>query len=133
MARRVLSYTVDNEGRDKGKVFVLTEMPASKAEKWAIKAVSAMVAAGVDVPDGIDLQGMAGLAQVGISAFSKIPFEQAEPLLDEMFECIEIAPDAKNRSVVRRLVEDDIEDVATRFKLRMELFKLHLGFFDSAA
>ena len=132
MARRKLEYSV-TEGRDKGKLFILTEMPASRAERWAMRAAMAAISAGVELPEGIEFQGMAGIAQAGITAFAKIPFDVAGPLLDEMFGCVQFVPDPTNRSIVRDLIEDDIEDVATRFKLRMELFKLHIGFFDNAA
>ena len=51
MARTVSNYTVTDEGRDNGKVFVLTEMPASRAESWAMRALLALMAGGVEVPE----------------------------------------------------------------------------------
>ena len=50
MARSISNYTVQDEGRDNGKVFVLTEMPASRAESWAMRALLALMANGVEVP-----------------------------------------------------------------------------------
>ena len=35
MARKTQTYTIDSGGRDKGKTFLITEMPATKAEDWA--------------------------------------------------------------------------------------------------
>lgn len=128
MARRSVTVRIDAEGRDKGKAFLLTEMPATRAEKWAIKALLAISRSGADLPDGFDSLGMAGLARVGIGALLKLPFEDAEPLLDEMFACVQAIPDPTNASVIRSLIEDDIEEVSTRIKLRFELLKLHTGF-----
>ena len=125
MARKTLTITIDASGRDKGKIFVLTEMPASQAERWALRALSALAGSGVEVPDDLKDAGFAGLARLGIQAFGNLPWEKAEPLLDEMFRCVQCQPSPK---VVRDLVEDDIEEIATRLKLRMELFKLHADF-----
>lgn len=125
MARKTLTITIDTAGRDKGKVFVLTEMPASQAERWALRALSALASSGVEVPDDLRDAGFAGIARLGIQAFGNLPWEKAEPLLDEMFRCVQVQPSPK---VVRDLIEDDIEEIATRLKLRMELFKLHADF-----
>ena len=54
MARTTANYTVTEEGRDQGKVFVRTEMPASRAESWAMRALLALMAGGVEVPEGFD-------------------------------------------------------------------------------
>lgn len=133
MARKTLTYTVTDEGRDKGKVFILTEMPASQAERWALRALSALAASGVDVPDDIATAGLAGVARLGVQAFGGLPWEKAEPLIEEMFKCISILPDPSKPGVTRVLIEDDIEEVSTRLKLRIELFKLHMSFFPGGA
>jgi hypothetical protein len=133
MARKTLTYTVTDEGRDKGKVFILTEMAASQAERWALRALSALAASGVDVPDDIATAGLAGVARLGVQAFGGLPWEKAEPLIEEMFKCISILPDPAKPGVTRILIEDDIEEVTTRLKLRIELFKLHMSFFPRGA
>jgi hypothetical protein len=133
MARKTLTYTVTDEGRDKGKVFILTEMAASQAERWALRALSALAASGVEVPDDIATAGLAGVARLGVQAFGGLPWEKAEPLIEEMFKCISILPDPSKPSVTRVLIEDDIEEVTTRLKLRIELFKLHMSFFPRGA
>ena len=58
MARSTVNYSVKDEGRDFGKVFVLTEMPASRAESWAMRSLLALMASGVEVPEGFDRMGM---------------------------------------------------------------------------
>lgn len=133
MARATAKYTVTDEGRDRGKIFVITEMPASRAESWAMRAILALMAGGIELPDGFDRMGMAGMAEVGIKALSGLKWEVAEPLLAEMWECVQFQPDAAKSHVVRPLIEEDIEEVATRIKLRAEVWKLHTGFLKAVA
>lgn len=131
MARKIIKFTAES-GRDKDKVFVITEMPASQAEKWAMRAFLAISKSGVEVPAGIEMEtGFAGIAKLGLTFISKLPFDVAEPLMDEMMGCVKIQPNATNPSVVRELIEDDIEEVATRIKIRLEVFKLHAGFLNA--
>lgn len=131
MARKVLDYRIDSEGRDHGKLFRITEMPASQAEKWAIRALMALGVSGVDVPDNVRESGAAGLVSMlhtFLESAARMPFDVVEPLLDEMMGCIEFIPDENNKGMTRRLVESDIEEVATRFRLRMATLKLHADF-----
>lgn len=127
MARKSMKVDIKT-GRDAGKTFVITEMPCSQAEKWAIRAFLAMAQSGVDIPDNIASAGFAGLAQLGFGALSKISFDAAEPLLDELMSCVVIMPNPAAPDVVRGLIEDDIEEISTRFKLRTEVLKLLTGF-----
>ena len=119
--------TITDDGRDKGKVFVITEMPVSRAEKWAFRAVFAMGKSNADFdldPRG----GMAQLVVLGIKSFLSMDFEDAEPLMDEMFSCVMIQPDQTRPDVTRPLVESDIWEISTRLKLRMEVIGLHVNF-----
>ncbi|MFL9904276.1 hypothetical protein PQR71_40165 [Paraburkholderia fungorum] len=133
MTRKTLTITLDADGRDQGKVFLLREMPPSQAEKWAMRAFLALAKSGVQIPDDISSAGLAGIAALGLKALSGLSFEDAEPLMDEMFSCISIIPDPSRPNVVRALIEDDIEEVSTRLRLRKEVFGLHTNFFTSAA
>lgn len=131
MARKTANYTVEDEGRDKGKIFVITELSASRAESWAFRVLLALMASNVEVPEGVEKLGMAGLALVGFKALNGLKWELAEPLLAEMLECVRIIPNPKNAMVIRELIEDDIEEVATRMNLRKEVFALHTDFFEA--
>jgi hypothetical protein len=133
MARKNLTYVEQGEGRDHGKHFLITELPASQSERWAIRAFLAMAKGGIELPEGIEHAGMAGIAKVGLGLLLQIPFELAEPLLDEMMTCVQIYPNPTNKSIVRSLIEDDIEEVATRIKLRKEVFGLHVDFSQAGA
>lgn len=137
MARNTVNYTITDEGRDKGKVFVLTELPASHAEAWAMRALMALMAAGADISPEVVNAGMAGMAQVGLQALAGLKWEVAEPLLEEMWKCVKVMPDPARPQVVRDLLQgeggEDIEEISTRVKLRAEVWKLHVGFFKAAA
>jgi len=128
MARKTLTFTVQDEGRDKGKTFIITEMAASQAEKWAIRAFLAMAQAGIQIPDEIAEMGFAGLAKIGLDSLAKLPYVQVEPLMDEMMRCVQIMPNPSQPGVVRALVEDDIEEISTRIKLKPVILQLHAGF-----
>jgi hypothetical protein len=128
MARKVLTYTVTDEGRDLGKAFVLTEMSATQAERWGMRAMMALLKGDVELPEDAISGGLQALAAAGFKAFGKIDYADAAPLLDEMMTCVTFMPDPARPQVVRRLMDDDIEEVVTRLRLRAEIFKLHVSF-----
>jgi hypothetical protein len=128
MARKTKTVVIEAEGRDKGKHYLLTELPASQAERWATRALMAMAKSGVDIPDNLETTGIAGLATLGLRALAAMPFEEAEILLAQMMMCVAIVPDPSRPQVVRALIEDDIEEPATRVKLRTEVIEIHTGF-----
>jgi hypothetical protein len=131
--RKVAQYTVTDEGRDKGKVFSITEMSASRAEAWATRVLLALMGSNADLPENFDELGMAGLAELGLKSIGGLKWEVAEPLLAEMMECVQIIPNPAKPNVIRPLIEDDIEEVLTRFKLRIEVWKLHMDFLQAVA
>lgn len=128
MARRTVTVTIDAPGRDLNKTYLITEMDASRAEAWAIRVFLAMARGGVDVPDEIAAMGLAGLAAMGLDGLRHLRWEDAEPLLAEMWGTIQAVPDRSRPSVVRPLVESDVEEVLTRLRLRKEVLALHMDF-----
>lgn len=115
--------------RDAGKAYALTEMPSAQTERWARRAIMGLIQSGMEIPDGVAQAGIAGVAQLGLKAFAGLEEQLADQLLTEMFACVKIIPDPNNLSVVRDIItDDDIEEVATRLELRLEVFALHTGF-----
>lgn len=133
MARNTTNFTVTDDGRDKGKVFLLTEMAASQGEAWAMRVLMALAASNVEVPPDLLRAGMAGMAQLGIRALAGLKWEVAEPLLAEMWECVQIIPDMSKPHIVRTLVDEDIEEILTRVKLRAAVWSLHMDFLKAVA
>lgn len=127
MARRQTTYTVEG-GRDDGKVFVITEMPADQAEWFAWNLFLAATNEGFDISPEVMASGWSGLAKAGLSMLFKIPASKLRPLLDEMMQCAKFIPDPNKQNVSRPIDPDDIEDPSTYFKLRAEIFKLHTAF-----
>ena len=132
MARKTKIVTITDEGRDQGKGYLLREMPAMQAEKWASRALLALAASGVELPEGFDSRtaSSALIVSVGLEAFGKAKWELIEPLLDEMMTCVSYVPKPNNPGVILPLSanEDAIEEVKTLLMLRKELLELHLGF-----
>lgn len=128
MARKTKVVEITEEGRDKGKKYLLTEMSATKAEAWAMRAFLAASRSGIEIPDEIAALGLAGLAMIGLAGLKGVNYYEIEPLLLEMIECVQVMPNPNDPNVVRKLIEDDIEEVPTRLKLREEVFKLHTDF-----
>ena len=113
-------------GRDSDRVYRITEMSALKAEKWALRALWGIAGAGVEIPDNISKTPFARLIEIGLTAISNIPFQLAEPLLDEMLTCVSVVmPDGKARA----RIADDFEEPMTILNLRKEVLDLHLSFF----
>lgn len=130
MGRKTIDYRIPPEdgNRDAGKLYVIREMPAPQAEKLAIRVFQGLVRSGVDLPEDAASSGMAGIAVMGFKALGMMSFADLEPILDEIMACVEIKPDPKNPAVQRPLIDDDVEEVQTRLKLRMAWFELTTGF-----
>ena len=133
MSRKTAIITIDEPGRDQGRTYFLREMSASHAERWAARALLGMTKSGIELPTDIAGSGLAGIAAIGLRALGKMSFEDAEVLLNDMFECVQFIPDPSKPHVVRNLIEDDIDEIATRLRLRKEVFGLHVNFSEVAA
>ena len=125
--RKELDYQADY-GRDAGKLFRITEMSAVKAEKWCLRAFFMLLNAGVEVPDDVASGGFAGLMAMGLEAFTRVPYEAALPLWDELMECVKYIPTPKQPNLTRPLIDEDVEEVQTLLKLRKTVFDLHIEF-----
>ena len=125
MARIVKTITIAAEGRDKGKTFILTEMPPRVGHKWATRALFAMLNSGADIPDNVMSSGMAGIAMMGGRALTLIPAEAAEPLLEQLLDGIRINYEPTKSHMERDINDSDIEEIATLFLLQKEVFLMH--------
>lgn len=125
--RKDLDVTITAEGRDKGKTFHIREMSAWDAERWAMRAFFAVMNSGVDIDENLSRSGMAGIAVAGIKAFGMVPYERAQPLLDELLRCVSYRYDS-SPSGFRAMVEQDVEEPGTILQLRAEALNLHINF-----
>lgn len=129
--RKIERFTITSEGRDKGKTFILTEMPADQGERWALKALLALTNTGAAIPEEALGAGMAGLAAVGVQALGMLDAAQVQPLLDELWPtCVRIVPPNEKLMPQEIIsgVNSQIEEVKTRLEIYRALLKLHTGF-----
>jgi hypothetical protein len=130
MPRKTTRLTISEEGRDKGKSFVLTELPADQAERWFIRAMQAAVQSGADITPEVIAGGAASFAMLGMQILSGVPWANLEPLLDEMWQCVQYQHTANiPLQSISEGLNSQIEEVATRLALRVAVLELHAGFF----
>ena len=118
-------------GRDKGKSFVITEMPAAQADNWAMRALIALANGGVDLGGLSPQQGMMGMAGVALDALGRLKADDAIPLLNELLDCVQIIPEG-GRPRPLNMDFNDVEDFTTLWRLRKEVFALHTDFLQHA-
>lgn len=132
--RRTATVVITREGRDKGGVFMLTEMPVIPATEWFIRAMQLLVRSGADVPPNIMSLGVAGFVTIGVgtvlTGLGKAPWSEVKPLLDELLACVTsyqppgaVVPQTRWQTIVTQ-----IEEPATILQLHEEVVSLHLGF-----
>lgn len=144
MARKEKDLLIES-GRDKGKTFRITEMPVTRADKWANTALLAMLRGGVDVggvnfgliadtigvgdaPKIDPMGGMLELARITIAGLGNVTETVGQELLDQLInDCAQVI---SSGGVVRQMlsVDDEIEDLKTLWMLRKESFLLHIDF-----
>lgn len=142
MARNTRLVTITDEGRDKGKSFLLREMSADAAEWWAVRALIVMGNAGVSMPAGVLESGLSGMAwlerskgtasalfAIGLRMLPGVDMRALQPLMEEMMGCVQYQPPGNYPAQALMSGEmSQIEEIATRLKLRAEVLELHLGF-----
>lgn len=114
------------EGRDAGKVFKITEMPAFQMDRWATRA---LIALGKSKRGGIISLGSMSLQDI-FSALADVDYETTEPLLQELLECCAFVKDGQSIVLTKDMVDGIVEDWTTLFKLRMEALALCVGFLE---
>lgn len=125
MSLKTKTITIE-KGRDEGKTFVITEMPITKADNWAMRALFAIANGGIDIEGINPNMGMLGMAQVAIKALSGIKPDVGIPLLDELLECVQVLPSSGNARAL--IIDSDIKDLSTMFTLRKEVLSIHIDF-----
>lgn len=135
MPRRQIFVTIPHEGRDRGKVFQITEADAWTADRWAMRAMFMLSRAGMEIPAEILQMGVTGFIMVAREALRFVDYAQFEPLADELMTCVRIVPTPTQPHVVRDILRgsDDVEELATIRLLRGEVLKLHANFTEPSA
>jgi hypothetical protein len=130
---------IEREGRDKGGVFELEEMPAFQACEWFIRAGQLLARSGTDIPAEIGQHGATGFVALGvgalISGIGKAPWVEVKPLLDELLSCVKsyTAPGAQAAIGVWSVIVTQIQEPTTFLQLYEEILSLLVGFSIAAA
>lgn len=116
----------ERPNRDAGRQYLLTEMPARKAERWARRAVGAMNRQDLQVGEEFGKLGMMGFYLLGLQALAGGDMHAVDGLMDEMLPQIQII---ESKDFARPVKGDnDIWELSTLYVLRKELIELHMGF-----
>ena len=111
------------------RTFRITQMPATKAERWANRAMFLIIGAGKDIKKDATLDDV-------IRMIASIDYDKAEPLYNELIECCTFLPDGNANGAGIGCTQDTIDaqiiDPMNLYKLRMAAAKLNFGFFMSA-
>lgn len=143
MGRHIVEIKIEAPGRDQGKVFVLTEMPATVGEKWAMQLAFLLSQAGAlaipaDALQSIGMEAVAGIVPSADAVDPRISLALGRALGDESlagwWDCVKYqhAPNLPLQSIMQGEA-CQIEEIATITHLRMEVVKLHTAFFPDAA
>lgn len=131
---RTATVTVSRDGRDKGGVLVLEEMPAEPATAWIIRAGQLLMRSGVDVPAHIAEHGVTGFIAMGVgtllSGFGKASWAETEPLLIELRGCVKTyrPPGGSVDISGWPAISSQIQEVTTHFQIYEEALSLMVGF-----
>ena len=119
--------TIDD--RDNRLQFRDREKPAVQLEAWTMRAALVLANAGSEIPaDGIE-SAAKFLSEHGLAALSRIDYDKAKPLLDEMLGCCYRVMDKVEEKVTPETANAYVGDFRTLLKLRLEAFRVNFGFF----
>ena len=117
--------TIVAKNRDEGRKYLLTEMPALQAERWARHAIMAMNREDLDIAAEVAALGMWGFVLGGMQALAGGDVAAVDKLMDEMLPQIQIVEEAVTRPLGG---QGDVWELSTWKTLRQELIELHMGF-----
>lgn len=125
------------EGADAGKTFVVQKMSLEVGDTWANRVALALFKSGVDISGLIPMDesgkpvfrgmiDMVGIVNVALKALGGVDEDVAQALLKQVLANVKIRlPNGTERSAI---METDITDIGTLWKLRIEAIKVNLDF-----
>lgn len=130
MARKEIPFIVEEEGRDKGKEFLITEMSAWDADSLAQDIFRAMGDSNYSsIPADVIAMGCAGLATVGLSVISASSPEVARQLRDRLMSTVDIVITNDGKRQQRKVNGSmDFEEVSTIRALLDKVFQVNFDF-----
>ena len=113
--------------------FRITQMPATKAERWINRAMFLLTEASKNVKlpkrknDELKLED-------AMTLLASVDYEKVEPLYNELIECCAYLPNGNDVGIqcTQETIDAQIEDVMSLYRLRMASAKLNFDFFMNA-
>lgn len=137
MSNGLKTKTVTIEkGRDAGKTFLITEMPAIQADEWAHRLLEQAANSGVDLKNvdalSVDTKSMKGMIEIGAQVFTilgRIPYEISRQMkFDILDSCVKIVP--KSGDARTCLWDQEIEDFQNFTILAAHAIGIHVDFLE---
>ncbi|WP_096978834.1 hypothetical protein [Escherichia coli] len=129
MARREIPFIVEENNRDKGKEFIITEMSAWDADELAQDLFRAMGETNFSgIPSDVIAMGCAGLATLGLNIISAASPEVSHKLRDRLLSTVQIVITHEGGRQVREVKPIDFEEVSTIRQLMDKVFQLNFDF-----
>lgn len=149
MALKELTVEIEKEGRDQGKRFLITEMPVTQIDKWANRLLSSAAKGGINlkemeldkiadilqykkkIEEGKQIDVTGGILELGnltTQAIGNIDYDVLQDSLDELIlQCVQVV---SSNGISREMlsVDEEISELSTLWKLRKEVFNLHIDF-----
>ena len=122
----ILNLVDDGERR----MFRITQMPATKAERWANRAAFLLIEAGKSLKStkNIKIEDL-------VKMLSTVDYAKIEPLYNELIECCEYISDGNPNSAGMPCSQDTIDaqiiEPMNLYRLRLASAKLNFAFFTS--
>jgi len=146
--RNSKTIIIEREGRDKGKMFVITEMSAWNTNKWGLSCARQLAKSGVELPQELVDMGIGGiingirqsisnptengdfftnsLLKAFLYLMANVDEQQLLKLLAELIACVKLQ--TADGNVMELLPEHHIEESSTFNTLYSEVFQLHSFF-----
>ena len=130
MSRKEIPFTVTDEGRDKGKEFIITEMSAWDADELAQDIFRAMGDSNyTGIPADVIAMGCAGLATVGLSVLSASSPDVSRTLRERLMSTVQIVITHEGKTQMRKVNGSiDFEEVHTIRQVMDQVFKVNFDF-----
>lgn len=130
MSRKEIPFIVEEEGRDKGKEFIITEMSAWDADTLSQDIFRAMGDSNyTGIPPDVIAMGCAGLATVGLSVLSASSPDVAHKLRDTLMSTVDIVLTHEGQRNQRKVNGAlDFEEVSTIRAVMDKVFQVNFDF-----
>ena len=133
--RKTKTVTLNDRGA--AKTFRITEMPATRFERWIIRAGRLLLACGVasnahvgTITNSQEAQEAIArfLVTDGLQSLGRLDLDEVWPLYDELLACCEYKTGDYYAQLDPATVDGQIEDAFTLMTLRKEALMLHVDF-----